>query len=994
MANIRRRKPKGANMSTKISIPSILSVSRLAPVKRQSYEVEDLDNVLISLERNVEKRAGFTVIPQDTIGAATYAGGWDFSSNNTKPELFQLSSLTPADLWYYWYNINEDTRFLIVVDFSASTKDSQLFYMYQLLTTGQWKNVSSSTQWDPTDSTIANSTPANPNNSTVVQAYATANSISYAAALALGTLKRDSRNYITYNPSSKTPRESLKAVTLGANVVILNTNVYAGFSSDVAGFQFDLGGVVTATVDTIGRKLTYYSAAKVSKVYDVGTDNIANTADDVFLGYVPDTVSGKYVAIEDYTYYKSGLPYLGQRVNDASVIKLPPQSDDWVSTNTNVTAAETKAGDMLALLYDSESPFSSIVAGRGKIYNTLYSFLNLTAGYYRVISFADSEIYGYSATPITVNTTLVIGQAYKVLSLGTTTTGNWNALGVSGTAVVGSTFVSLLATGTGDGTVGLAVVGAGNPYLQKIRTPDEHSYIDPRRMPQRLVVTIVGTTPVCSVEPMKWKPRESGTKDTNPGPSIFKTVTGKALKHARIKSLAVFKDRLWFSADDIIFSSQQGEYESLFIDDPTNIVDTDPIDIRASSNTYAEISSISPFEDYLFVDTNANIQFQLTAGSDLTVLSPTNVMISPVTYYSTSPILDPQTMGSQLYFFDAGRLYLYLGKDKLGLAKAVDVSASINGYLPRNYKVVCTAPTQDSIVCVDADAPNNIYLFTVRFSGDRVVQSSFYRFVLDTDVEIQTIQTYETNLYVVIKNLATNVFYLQKTDMDIVETTVPRLDDMFIFQTKVGGTNPNTVYDATAHITTFKVPTSLPYVKGSSLLVFGPNVGTTTTWDVDEVFGLVISCDVDTVGNYKALTVQGNYAEDNKTVYIGNIFEMNITLSSLFLRDVNGQVVEGTLNIKTGVIRHNNSGPYTISVSSRSRTPLESTFFPNYSDLGLDEDSLPLFTTEGQGEFTFKVFGYSEITVIEITDSSVTPVNIVGLDFKGKFKQKSNIIDH
>ena len=134
MANIRRRKPKGANMSTKISIPSILSVSRLAPVKRQSYEVEDLDNVLISLERNVEKRAGFTVIPQDTIGAATYAGGWDFSSNNTKPELFQLSSLTPADLWYYWYNINEDTRFLIVVDFSASTKDSQLFYMYQLLT--------------------------------------------------------------------------------------------------------------------------------------------------------------------------------------------------------------------------------------------------------------------------------------------------------------------------------------------------------------------------------------------------------------------------------------------------------------------------------------------------------------------------------------------------------------------------------------------------------------------------------------------------------------------------------------------------------------------------------------------------------------------------------------------------------------------------------------------------------------------------------------------
>ena len=991
MANIRRRKPKGADISTKISIPNILSVSRLAPVKRQPYEAEELDNVLISLERNVEKRAGFTVIPQDTIGAATYANGWDFSSNNTKPELFQLSSLTPANLWYYWYNINEDTRFLIVVDFSASTKDSQLFYMYQLLTTGQWQNVSSSTQWDPTDTTIANSSVGNANNSTVVQAYATAQSISYATALSRGTLKRDSRNYITYNPFSKTPRESLKAVTLGSNVIILNTNVYAGFSSDVAGNQFGLDGVVTGTVDTAGRKLTYYSAAKASKVYDVGADNAAGGGDDVFLGYVPDSTSaGKYIDVSDYTYYKAGLAYLGQKVNDVSAIKLPPQSDDWYSTNTNVTLTDTKASAMLALLYDSTHPFSTVVAGRGKIYQTLYPFLNLSSGYYRVISFSESEIYGFSTTSIAA-TALVVGQSYKILALGST---NWANVGLSGTAAVYSTFTAT-AVGTGTGTVTAAYAGVGYPYLQKIRTPDEHSYIDPRRMPQRLVVTIVGTTPTVAVESMKWKPRESGTKDTNPGPSIFKTISGKALKQVRIKSLSVFKDRLWFSADDIIFSSQLGEYESLFIDDPANIVDTDPIDIRSSSNTYAEIVSMSPFEDYLFVDTKANIQFQLTAGSDISILSPTNVIVSPVTYYSTTPIIEPQTIGSQLYFFDAGRLYLYLGKDKLGLAKAVDVSASIPGYLPRNYKVACTAPSQDSIICVDADNLNHIYVFTVRFSGDRVVQSSFYRFVLDTASEIQTIQSYEDYLYVIIRNLDTNVFYFQKTDISTVDIEVPRLDDMFIFRTKVGGTNPNTSYNSTTNFTTFKIPFNLPYVKGTSLLVFGPTNGSGASWDdVSETLGTVVSCDVNDSGTFKELVVLGNYSYDDYTVYIGNPFEMNITLGTLFLRDVNGQVVDGTLNIKTGVIRHNKSGPYTISVSSRFRTALESTFYPNYADLVLDEGSLPLSIVDNQGEFTFKVFGYSEITVISIIDSSVTPVNIVGLDFRGKFKQKSNIIDH
>jgi hypothetical protein len=498
---------------------------------------------------------------------------------------------------------------------------------------------------------------------------------------------------------------------------------------------------------------------------------------------------------------------------------------------------------------------------------------------------------------------------------------------------------------------------------------------------------------------MKWKPRESGTKDTNPGPSIFKTISGKTLKQVRIKSLSVFKDRLWFSADDIIFSSQLGEYESLFIDDPANIVDTDPIDIRASSNTYAEIVSMTPFEDYLFVDTKANIQFQLTAGSDISILSPTNVIVSPVTYYSTTPIIEPQTIGSQLYFFDAGRLYLYLGKDKLGLAKAIDVSASIPGYLPKNYKVACTAPAQDSIVCVDADNLNHIYIFTVRFSGDRVVQSSFYRFILDTNSEIQTIQAYGDYLYVIIRNLSKNVFYFQKTDMSTVDVDIPRLDNMFIFRTRAIGAHSNTSYDITTNFTTFKVPASLPYVKGNSLLVFGPKDGSTNSWDTGtlETLGIVVSCDVSSVDNYTALKVLGDYgssAYDDYTVYIGNSFTMLITLSSLFLRDLNSQVVEGTLNIKTGVIRHNKSGPYTISVSSRFRTPLESTFFPNYADLVLTEGSIPLPVTDNQGEFTFKVFGYSEITKISITDSSVTPVNIVGLDFKGKFKQKSNIIDH
>lgn len=700
----------------------------------------------------------------------------------------------------------------------------------------------------------------------------------------------------------------------------------------------------------------------------------------MFLGYGPDSVNGAYTAVDNYIYYKPGLAFLGQRVNDASVIRLPPEKDDWYANNTNITTGDTKAQQMLAQLYDTNHPFSNIVGGvngRGKIYNTLNPFLNLAAGYYRVISFPDSEIYGYGTTAFSV-TNLVVGQAYKIAVVGST---NWATVGVTGVASVGTTFVAT-AVGTGDGTVVDAVVGVNNPYLQKIRTPDEWSYIDPDRMPHKLQMQIVSNAPVWSIDNISWTPRESGTKDSNPGPSIFRTTDGTALRQVKIKSLAVFKDRLWFSAEDVVFSTALGDYENLFLDDATNITETDPIDIRASSNTFAEVVSMVPFEDYLFVNTKANIQFQLqAAGGEGTTLSPTNVTISPVTYYSTAAIVDPQTIGSQLYFYDSKRLYLFMGKDRLGLASAIEVSSSVPGYLPANYRSACTAPSRDSILTVDSDNPNNIYFYTVRFSGDRLIQNSFYRFTLSQASNIQTAQAYENYLYVVVRN--NNKFFLQRSNLIADDVNTPRLDDMFVLTTKVNGANPNTIYDSVTNTTTFKVPISLPYTSQNTLVVFG------STWS-GEIPNVISTTTVTSGGTYWEVIVQGNYGTDNMVVYIGNPFSMNVTLSPLQLKNQNNETVEGTLSVRMGTIRHANSGPYSISVTSRNRPPLVSTFYPNYADIVLNEDVLPLDLVDVDGEFAFKIFGYSDSSQISIVSDFVTPVNIININFKGKFKQKSN----
>ena len=113
MAPIKRRGPRGGLVSTRLPVYTLNSVSTQAANKRLPNEAERMDNALVSLERAFEKRPGFEVIPQYTISSLTQ---WDFTNNNTKFDLFALTALDPStnDLWYYWHNISEAARFLML----------------------------------------------------------------------------------------------------------------------------------------------------------------------------------------------------------------------------------------------------------------------------------------------------------------------------------------------------------------------------------------------------------------------------------------------------------------------------------------------------------------------------------------------------------------------------------------------------------------------------------------------------------------------------------------------------------------------------------------------------------------------------------------------------------------------------------------------------------------------------------------------------------------
>ncbi len=1423
MAKMRNTSPAGNLISTRVPVTNILSVGRQPHNKRQPHEVENIDNAFVSLEKNIEKRSGFDIVLQQNH-PSLIDDGWVWNNLNTAIDLWSLRDafVGKHDLWYYWYHINEDSRFLVVVDYSAAGKDERLFYNYHLLKDGTWEDVTGDRQWDPLDPSIQHATPGNENNSTVVQAYATAHpTISYAEALALGTLSKSTREYITYNPNSRTAKESLKAVTLGSSIVILNNNVSAGFSSDYTtdeatnGMLFDLGGNVTDIPDAKGRRLQYFTSAKVIEVFNEGEDGTSDTGDDVSIGYkidpvttgtvrtaassgtssvalqltpavhssvttagstvlqtylsgtassvansyigltldvtpptasaatmsaeiiaydhinkvvtcwdkdtiesgvlsqdsanmltvyftaaaqahvghflvingeyrriasaadltsvtvqsafsgtpaehlgagdpysivpylvsitgdvqanlsnvhlgthastVADAHKGQYITIAgitkrivlynsttkvatldstlaaapaknssytltqgigwggyvaaigggavttitlpstastvtnaykgyviaagtatnrpvitaydgttkvatftsttfspavaagalititpptasvytihpkypaddyyagyeivlttgstvqtntissyvsstntatlvnpltsgittsttyrissgnaayipagDYNYYKTELMHLGQLVSDISSIRLPPEDYDWYANNANLNdsgSPDINARTMLAALYDEHHPFKEVVDGRGKIYLTTNSYLNLTAGYYRVINFVESRDH-------------------------------------------------TILTGTGSGT---SVTGTGRPYLQKVRTPDEWSYIDPARMPQKLSFEVEGGKYVWTAEPMAWTPRDTGDNRTNPGPSIFRNLRGTELKHSKITAMAVFKNRLWFAADDVVFSSRIGDYENLFIADPTNLVDTDPIDIRASSNTFAQITTMTPFEDYMFVNTKADTQFQLMSsnannGQDLAI-TPFNVILSPSTYYAAAAIVDPQLLGNQLYFFDKRRMYLFTGKNQFGFTSAVEVSSTVKDYLPENYGSACVSAAHNTAFVTDADNPNHIYCYTIRFSGDRVIQSSFYRHILGEASDIKAIQAYENVLYAVVADgdpadNDSHRLYLQKMDMQNADMGIPRLDNKYLTKLLVNNPDEPTVaancyYDQTLNETTIQVPltsifashisggfstglylvfaddwfvdTSYPITASASssiltvtntgdlnIIAVGsvitgggiPAEGATVTEIITGVGGVgtyrlsgfagtqasasLVSTVTDDISgtiftDFKSIiaadhikfVLLGRYDVTGKHIYIGTTYTTTVELGEVFVRDQNGGVYNGTLNLRNCRVHHHDTGNYDVVVSHRGRTPTVSSFAASRPDLTFGEGLLSLRKIEDHGKFLSSVFGYSDSTTVKLVSNYVTPMNIVDLEFMGKFKNRHTII--
>ena len=736
--------------------------------------------------------------------------------------------------------------------------------------------------------------------------------------------------YIRYGNGTNEAKEALSIISIGPRLLILNKLVHTGYSSDADGKLFGLDGVETVNDDVLGKPVTYESASATDPE---GTALI--------------WVEGRAYAGGQEVY----KPALGP---GATIWRAKADISSTDNTDANYGGAthwvdSGRVTDRISV-QDFRYPDSS-KAYLGQSLPDI-SHVKLPPPGDDVLAWNGAE-------------TMLASLYVDELGEGA----NGRGVGDGGKGKI-----YYFENGYGGSEPGYYIVRSSteSPYLMKIRSPDAFSRLDDNRMPCVLIPTNGGNT--WSLEAGTYDTRVAGDSDSNPGPTAWKNGA-----QAPITAMAIFRNRLWYAIGDTVFSSETNDYGNFFLADPSLVVDTDPIDVQLSSNKYTPVVSLTPFESYIFVNTGADVQFALEGSENQ--ITPYTAALSSESFYSTSSVTDPLLMGNQVYFFDDRRLYIYMPSSAVTVQRAAEVSKHVPNYLPVNYGSLAVCNSYETLLMTDSDNRGHVYCYTNRFQGDQLLQNAFFRFNYDKNIE--SMKAHEEEIYFLTKD-EDNIYSMYSQRFREDAGSHVWLDDAETLIVEEGVTS---TYDASTNTTEVVFPHTAD--KDNDVVITGYEP---TPEGMPEKFnegGIILTTkefNRDTPGETH-VKISGRL-DDGLTLYLGRNYSMVITLSPLYQRDQQNNVIDGLLSLRSMHTQHSNSGQYSIETEIRGRRHVPTTFTPMELDETLGLDPLTMTNREVRGESIAKIFGNADESLIEIVSTTPNPVNITQIQFKGIFNEK------
>ena len=500
------------------------------------------------------------------------------------------------------------------------------------------------------------------------------------------------------------------------------------------------------------------------------------------------------------------------------------------------------------------------------------------------------------------------------------------------------------------------------PWYERVTTDLANSEIDETTMPVKLTYNPAGDggDGEFTLDYETWNTRKSGDSLTNPGPSFI----GQT-----IDWLTIFQDRLWFGSNNKIVTSQTDDLYNLWVDDWQTVVDSDPLDFTLPGDGAHTVEFMLPVNETLLVIANGARQYEVKAPNSFT---PSETNILATTTEPVSAQATPRLMGNQVYY-TASRgeftsLYEYFYNFDRDANLAVDLSQHCDGYLPQNISHIAVSETDNIVFCA-ADSATSIYLNFSHWQISQKVQNTFCRWSFGSTVE--SFNVYDNHLYVLFSGSSN--YWLEKfpiitpaPDTD-AEGTSPYHIEM---DRKVSVTG---VYSSTTKETTW----TLPYKDtGADSVVLGGGWG--------EKAGTILFVTEDHTGSQSLLKAVGDWSDH--PAFCGKSYETSSEVSPLYVKDQNGQVVNGILNVLKMIVYFVDTPFFEVDVQPPGRDVRTRRYISNR----LGSTYTGQYTEKDYGQASIRVRGKGRDTKITFKSSSPLPMCITNLDIIGNFTPLKN----
>ncbi len=454
--------------------------------------------------------------------------------------------------------------------------------------------------------------------------------------------------------------------------------------------------------------------------------------------------------------------------------------------------------------------------------------------------------------------------------------------------------------------------------------------------------------------------RSAGDTVTTPNPDFV---------GLKIQRIMAHRNRLAFVAGEVVYFSRSREFFEFWPEFSTQVLDSNPFGLQATSDEVNQLIHAFPFRKALFLSSDRS-QFEVSSGDLL--FSIKNAVVDAATAYITEPKCSPVAMGNSMYFAaKSGKdamIFEYTYDDASLSTVAEDVTIHALGYIPAPVVRIATDSANEmAFVLSDADR-SSLYLYKTFTEQERKAQSSWSKWTFGSGTtHIHWMQVIFGILYIYVTRDS-------ETFLEKIELRYELSDDKHPYQVCLDQlSNIIGVYDGGTNTTTW----TTPYNHGNTAVV---------VLSTDFGAGLVGERLTVTYPSTTTVSAFGDY--DGGLAIVGKPFTQEVKLSKLFVRaDAEGRlsIQTGRLQLKRLQFNYKDTGFFRVQITPDSRDTQIFTF--NGRLIGSGSNIVGGTNIVDSGVFKVPIRTRASTAAIQITNDSEKPMIITSIDYVGFFNE-------